>query len=441
MEIAQPRTVDTSPMASIIWRLALATGILVRIAVVAIPGNHLYSPWSGGGDAPSYVLLAQNLASGRGFTYASMPSAFRPPLLPLLIAGLMLALGKFWLVGFRLFEFALGLATVVLVYRLSLKFFGKRAARCALLIGLFFPTLIYTTSEVLSECLAAFFVSAFLFYLVSYFQNPGRKTAMGMGVTTSLAALARFNLAALIIPAAWSVLARRDRPGWFGRLVLLGASSLLVISPWMIRNGFVFGDPLLLGTTGGYAALQGVLDPSGRAQDNEVEQRRVSGWLNYDLETNLPARRSLPGEVELNHRDWRITLGLWKTLGWRMAPILWKKLGYFWLSTDQLFETTHFSGRTRFLREAGALAYCVALGLAIFGWRLLRQSPNGRPLAWLLVVYAISLTAVNLPFAMETRHRLPMMDPLIASLAGGGCVWGAAKIAGRFGKKAVQDRW
>jgi hypothetical protein len=29
---------------------------------------------------------------------------------------------------------------------------------------------------------------------------------------------------------------------------------------------------------------------------------------------------------------------------------------------------------------------------------------------------------LNLPFAMETRHRVPMMDPLIAALAGGGWI-------------------
>jgi 4-amino-4-deoxy-L-arabinose transferase-like glycosyltransferase len=401
-----------------LWRVAIVAGILLRVAVVAIPGNHLYSPWSGRGDAAQYVLLAKNLAAGHGFTYALMPTAFRPPFLPVLAAGLMLLFGASWLIALRWIQFLLGLGTVYLIYRFTRRFFDEKAAKAALLISLFFPTLIYTTSEVLTECLSAFFVAAFLFYLARQMYEPDRKNSAGLGATTSLAALARFNLTALILPAAWATVARRDRPGWFARLVVVGAVSLAVVSPWIIRNWMVFGDHLILGTTSGYAALQGVLSPSGRAQAPETEQRKLSGWLNYDLETNGASRRKLPGEVELDHRDWQITVRLWKQKGWGMAAIMGEKLGYFWLSTDQLLHTGHFSLLPKLLRTGGVLVYWLALGLAIAGWLALRgRSPAA---AWLLLFYVILMTVLNLPFAMETRHRVPMIDPLIAALAGGG---------------------
>ncbi|MGA9632748.1 MAG: hypothetical protein WBQ63_15080, partial [Candidatus Acidiferrales bacterium] len=39
----------------------LVLGVIVRILVVALPGNALRTPWGGGGDTPAYVLLAHNL--------------------------------------------------------------------------------------------------------------------------------------------------------------------------------------------------------------------------------------------------------------------------------------------------------------------------------------------------------------------------------------------
>jgi 4-amino-4-deoxy-L-arabinose transferase-like glycosyltransferase len=412
----------STPGMRILWWLAAAAGVMLRVAVIAIPGSHLYPPWSGGGDAPVYVLLAQNVASGHGFTYALVPTAFRPPLLPYVLAGLMRAFGGNWLIAFRWIQFLAGLGSVYFIYLLSLKMFGEKASEAVLLVGLFFPTLIYTTGEVLTECFAAFFVSMFLVFFAGHMAKPDRKSSIGMGVTTSLAALTRFNLAALILPAACAAVARRDSPGWFGRLVLVGAVSLSVMSPWLIRNWVVFGDPVLLGTTSGYTALQSVLQPSGRAQEPETAQKRLSGWLNYDLETNSPSRRSLPGEQELDHRDWQLTLSLWKSKGWGMLPILGDKLAYFWLSTDQLLHTSHFAILPRVLRAGGVLFYWVALALAVVGWRRLLAGET-RGIAWALLLYAIALTVVNLPFAEETRYRVSIMDSLIAALAGGGWLW------------------
>ncbi len=435
IEIAQERIVkagaDLRSRTRMLWWLAVTAGLLLRFAIVAIPGNRLYSPWSGKGDAAAYVLLAQNLASGRGFTYASIPTAFRPPLLPLFLAMLMIFFGAKWVLALRWIQLLLGLGTVYFIYGLSLRMFGEEASKAALLIALFFPTLIYSTSEVLTECASAFLVAAFLLILVRQMEAPNTTKAAQLGVTIGLATLARFNLAALILPATWATLARRNRAGWLARLMIVGGVSLAVLSPWLVRNWTVFGDPLLLGTTDAYAALQAVLQPAGRAQRQETEQKHLSGWLSYDLETNSAARRSLPGELELDQRDWRLARSLWMSKGVGMLPILGEKLAYFWFSTDQLLHANHFSFWPRVLRGAGVLGYWLALILAIAGWSMLLRQDN-RPLAWLLLFYTVVLTASLLPFAMNTRLRLPMMDPLIAALAGGGWVrvsnWWAERI-------------
>jgi 4-amino-4-deoxy-L-arabinose transferase-like glycosyltransferase len=408
---------------SLWWWLAVAAGIALRAAVVVIPGNQLRSPWGGGGDAPSYVLLAKNLFEGRGFTYASIPSAFRPPLYPIFLACLMKLFGTHWLIAVRYVQFLLGLGTVYLVYRISRTLFGPEAGRAGLLVGLFLPTLIYTTSEVLTECLSSFFVATFLLLMLRQFFKGDWKNSAGLGITTSLAALTHFDLAALIAPAAWATLGRRHGTAQARKLALVCLFSLAAVSPWIVRNWIVFGGQLVYGTDSGYAALEGVLSPSGRAQHRQIQQQEISGWLMYQLETNSQARLALPAEPQLNRRDWRLTLHLWRVEGWHMLPILVRKLGYFWLSTDQLLATTHFGSWTRIGRACGVLAYWAALLLAFGGFLYLWR--ERRDVAWLLGFYVILLTLVHFPFAMNTRLRLPNMDPLVAALAAGG--WMRAK--------------
>src|SRR5258708_19847371 len=67
----------------------VTTGVLLRIVTTIVAGNGTLTPWRVGGDAPFYVRLASNIASGSGFAYAGGPTAFRPPLYPFLFARLL----------------------------------------------------------------------------------------------------------------------------------------------------------------------------------------------------------------------------------------------------------------------------------------------------------------------------------------------------------------
>ena len=107
--------IETAPNhreANAAWLAILVLGVLLRIAVVALPGNQLRAPWSGGGDAPTYALLPQNLLSGKGLTYASQPIALRAPGYPVVLAGLMWLVGSKYVLAVRWIQFFVGLGTV-----------------------------------------------------------------------------------------------------------------------------------------------------------------------------------------------------------------------------------------------------------------------------------------------------------------------------------------
>ena len=70
-----------------ILTVAIVVGFLLRLAVVIFAGKGMRTPWGGGGDTPSYVLLAQNLLAGKGYAYAGMPTAVRAPAYPFALAA------------------------------------------------------------------------------------------------------------------------------------------------------------------------------------------------------------------------------------------------------------------------------------------------------------------------------------------------------------------
>jgi len=407
-----------------LWLAVVFLGLLGRFVMVLVAGNTLRAPWSGGGDAPYYVVLATNVAHGKGFSYAGQPTAFRPPLYPLLLAAVMRLFGTGYVFALRWLQFAAGIATVFLCWRICARLFGEEAGRACLVAALFFPTLLYFTGEVLTECLTALLTALFLDSIVAAISSDRPVAWAGTGLSAAVGSLLHFNLVALIPIALWAGLRRCSWREAGQRLLLTAGLAALILTPWVLRNLIVFHGQVLLSTLAGYDAVVGVVQPQGRGQGAEMKKlSEVVGWTHLQLETNDARRSKLPAEPELNRQAWGLAAKLWWQQGWRVIPMTATKLAYFWLSTDQLFSTESFSLRQRVLRAAGVLVYWLLLLLGVAGWVRLRRS--NREAATTLLVYAVVLTAVHFPFLMNTRLRAPLIDPMLSVLAGGG--WLATK--------------
>jgi 4-amino-4-deoxy-L-arabinose transferase-like glycosyltransferase len=396
-------------------------GILLRLGLTLIADNRMATTWRVGGDAEFYVQLASTVAQGMGFTYAHQPSAWRPPLYPLFLAGMMRVFGSAYLLATRLLQCAIGLGTVWFCWRTATRIFGEEAGRATLLIALYFPTLAVFPTELMTECLATFLAAAFFWFVLDNPHLLDRKTAVYLGLIVGLASLLRFNMAIFGLFAAWMMV---RNAGWRQALPSVALLVLVlgfVVSPWIVRNERVFQGQVLFSTSGGYNALQGVLTPQGRVQPGDLDTlRRAGSWLLGDLETNGPQRLTLPSEPELDRRSWKLTRGIWEQKGWRLLPVMIDKLGYFWLSTDQLFWTHSFPWKIRAGRAAGVLLYWGLLGLAIAGWILLhaQQPATAKFFLW----YALLISLIHLPFVMTGRYRIPFAEPVLVVLGGAGCV-------------------
>jgi 4-amino-4-deoxy-L-arabinose transferase-like glycosyltransferase len=393
-------------------------GVLLRVLIALLAGNGIRTPWGGGGDTQAYVLLAHNLIDGHGYAYAGEPTALRAPAYPLLLAGSLKLFGNYALAGMRWLQFGEGLTTVLLCAAIARRIFDARAAKAVLLVSLFFPTLAIMNGEILSEATATFLSTLFLYLMIRYVQESSWLTLTALSVTIGLAALTRFNMALLggvaIVACLFAIGAL---PKWRA-IAWVFLVSVLVVSPWLIRNEVVFHGQVLFSTHAGIDAVEGVLTPQGRALAGDSERLRDAlGWVApEEAETNSPNRHLLPPEPTLDRNAWKVALGLWRRESWALVPLELKKLSYFWLSADQLLSTEGFPIRGRIFRGAAVVFYWALLALAVVGWLQLRkQNPT---VASLFLTYAVLVTTLHLPFVMNTRLRMPFLDAWIAVLAG-----------------------
>jgi Dolichyl-phosphate-mannose-protein mannosyltransferase len=403
-------------------------GLASRLVLLLLAGNREVGQLSGVGDQIRYISLADSIFHGRGFTYEGLPTALRPPAYPLLLAGLHVVCGDHYLFAMRILQLFAGVAVAYVCLVLATNLFGAEAGAMAGATALIFPTLVFISTELQTEAFTTLLVILFLFLVLQELSERSNG-AVGIGVLSGLASVLRFNCA--ILPLAGAVAC------WWPRRRLKNALTVcvvsgLIIAPWIIRNTEVFHGKVLFSSHGGINLLEGVLTPDGRAQQGDSERLRAAvGWLHTDIEVNDAHRLSFPSEEVLDAQARRAAIEAWSNLGWEGgARLLAKKIVTFWLSTDQLLDTSNFSPRVRVLRATGVVAYWIALALALVG--LIKLFSTRRVAAITTLAYALFVTAAHLPFVMNTRLRIPFVDPLVAVLAAGGLL----ACVSRYGGKA-----
>jgi 4-amino-4-deoxy-L-arabinose transferase-like glycosyltransferase len=399
--------------------IIVLVAVALRAGVVIAAGPNRLTFLSGGSDAPAYALLASNLVHGQGYSYAGQPTAFRAPGYPLIVAAALLIFGTHYILALRCSQFFIGICTAYICGRTAKLVFKDFAADWAFVFALLLPTQVFASVQVLTECITSFWTSVFLYYLVRELLRPAKVAEIGMGFAAGLATLLRFNAAALPLFAITAVVTHSHRRRLWTPLVATLGIPFLIVMPWLVRNVIVFHGQVVFSTHGGYNAIQGVLSPQGRTQGSDSDKLfEAVGWRRGQLETNDPVRRNLGPEPILDRANRRAVVPLWRAQGWGVFSILGRKLLDFWLSTDQLLDTNSFSRPERLARLVGVISYWLVFALAIIGWRELhRVYPH---IARTLLAYAVVLTILHLPLVMSTRIRIPLMDPLIVALAGGG---------------------
>jgi hypothetical protein len=223
----------------------LAAGLLAR-GFTAI--RH---PAPAGDGVAAYILLADNINRGLGFTTylkwtlydPSMehlrPEANRQPLFPLLLSGVFRLTGP----GMRpaqVFSLAVGMLLLMVFYRWASGVVGSEAALFALAFLALDPPFIWFSAQPDSLLLYTALVFIALTAAGRGEVSPGK--ACLLGLVSGLAYMARTQGLFLAFSMGVWTLARGGRKR-FARTALFLAVFTAVSLPWFIRNVRAFGSP------------------------------------------------------------------------------------------------------------------------------------------------------------------------------------------------------
>ncbi len=415
---------QAEPQRRISWR---QIAVLLVLATV-VRGVGVATSWDRFEDDPDgYRQLARNLLQHGTFGYPvqrdgriqAVPTAYRPPVYPMLLAALG-ASGDVDTLSVAILHGLLGVATVLFVAILAFRSFGGPVAWIAALLVLFDPILLNQSGLVMTETLAAL-LAIVAWCLLSGSSRLGPR--FGAGLVMGIAALCRpvfivwLALVATVLLA--SSIKRRDV------LPVLGFcfAAALVLAPWIVRNVLQFQRPIVTTTHGGYTVWLGNNDeyydflrttPRGSVWDStRLDQRYARKFLALDEDevavdrwANQQARdciRRQPGMFV------RASMGRVVRL-WGWVPNR--------LSADE-------SNLRRYARWAVGVWYFVQWIFLLAAIVMLRRKLLASPWIWAMLL-AVSLTAVHSVYWTDMRMRAPMIPMLAVAAA-----WGFVRILER----------
>ena len=256
------------------------------------------------GDPHWYLVLARHLLAGEGL-YLDEPAmgvrvwAEFPPAYPLLLAGWGAVAGLSGL-SVLLLSTLLDTGTAVLIARLGRRLGEARAGWAAAALYLIWPSVVLNAPLAQKESLELLVVVALAHGWLGAAARTRWRTAVAIGVPAGLLALTQPGVAAL---AGLFGLALIPRLGW-RRVMGVGAAAAgvaaLVMLPWWVRNGALFGAFVPLTSVGGLSLWIGenpaatgnwMPYPAAATHVPELDSARAAGRLAWDW------MRQHPGEV------------------------------------------------------------------------------------------------------------------------------------------------
>jgi 4-amino-4-deoxy-L-arabinose transferase-like glycosyltransferase len=339
------------------------------------------------------------------------PTAFLPPVYPLVVAASMWVGGADHQATLRIWQIVLSSASVTFMLPLAQEVTGSRlAAWIAAVIAAVYPTFVAATAQIATATLEVFWVELFVLALLRWHRHERWRWLGLAGLALGLLALTR-GPAVLLWPvvALWLLLVRGagDRRRRVARLAVFTALAVLPAVPWTARNYVVIGAPVVIATNTGYNFWVGH-NPS------------ATGEFDSTQEANQPLVDMVAPLTEPERDAFYLRTGLEYLVSHPAdeARLSVLKFWYFLWFRPGVGSSYPNAGR---LRDIGELALALGYGTVL---------PAGLAGAWLarrdwrrlFVVYGIgiayALSAVA--FFAATRYRAPV-EPFLIAFAGLSC--------------------
>ena len=364
-------------------------------------------------DPDGYGHLASRLAEGLSYSLpgSDVPSAYSPPLYPLVLAPLYAA-GLGDTPAPLLLAALLDALTCLALYALVRRMGGS--LRAALLAALFWA--LYLPQAVLAvrlwtEPLAALLATALLWALTAGMRGGGRFRFILGGAFLGLGALARSTLLPLGIAAAAAAAFASSgglRPR-IGRLALALLACALIMLPWVVRNAASLGAFIPTTTHGGRTIYEGNcgLDDENFLRNIHAAEARER-FERLLLERDGLHLRDL-SEVERDRLYRAETIRIILRRPARYALLSLNRFARFWFNVGYGVKTPSRASFAVCALHAALLA-ALAAGLLRGGGRHMRTFAP----ALAMVVGATLLHMATIAYA---RYAFPFVPALLAMLA------------------------
>ncbi|MBT5020910.1 glycosyltransferase family 39 protein [Planctomicrobium sp.] len=229
----------------------------LRVGVVALRFQELNE------DADSYIGIANNLAAGRGFSIpdSTKPTAFRPPLYPILIAPISspdLAWAR------AVLNLLAAAGSMIFIWMAAENLgFSRIQKGLALLVYGCDPLLLRYSSLSMTETVCSMIAAALLWRLVRDHQQESWQSHLLTGIVFGFCVLTRPTFWAFgilyggVTLLSWLYPRLRLAFPTPRQLIIVLGGTFLIAGPWFIRNFIEMKSPILMTTHGGYTILLG----------------------------------------------------------------------------------------------------------------------------------------------------------------------------------------
>jgi 4-amino-4-deoxy-L-arabinose transferase-like glycosyltransferase len=364
-------------------------------------------------DAQNYLLIARNLAEGRGFVIGSEPTVFVAPLYPAVIAGLQLLFGEsIWVI--KVFQAILGGVSVWLIYLLGGEIFRRQVAYIAAALFAFHPEMIALAAFIYTEVLFIFLLLLTLLFITKAVKTGKRSSFLLAGLLLGVTNLCRGTV--MYFPGFLFLLLLFYRNGlWLRRMtgaVLLTVAMALTMLPWAARNYIHFKAfiPVAAGSgdvfwTGNYLPFDGEF----RYEETQKAIQRIVGrvsWIERD--------RILMAEAKKNILE-------------NPAASAWlfiRKIFRYWFRVYENVPSGQARETNWLIFAALGFTHFALLALAIAG---LRQANLREPIIAMMLILFFYYTVIHAVTLAVPRYRQPLIPAI--------CIFAAA------GLLAIGEKW